>query len=617
MAPSRLMLLGAGAVFAGMGLLVAGDLTWLLPGWIRDHAVDWTVAAIAAGYLAVGSWVGRRGASARSPRLVRGLDRVDAFSWWALRRGLVAGFAGLGIVWLATWLPHYLQWPWNRDTDNFAVLAMGWDGGTRPYSDVRGYNFPGHIYLHWILGKLFGWGRPWTWFAVDAAALLVFVGVLFVWARRRLRSPLAGSAAILLVLGYYFDQHFEAVAQRDWHAAMGSALGVLALETWPGRRGRWLSALLVAGAFTIRPHVVLFLPALASAAAGGGDGWRRASARVLEWGGAFGLFVAVGFAPLAIAGALDDLVRSLRVAAYGGPYSTFTLDRAAAILGEELRQPSTAALLLALALLSVRSRRDPLSSTARTWLLAVVGGLLYRPLHPVDHYYVTMPTALVSSTAWAIPLAWCVRAATETPIGRRWPLVGLLAISLLGRDISSIAPRWFPHNCDVRGSLGAIRAAVRGEPPPLPPGAWVWYGDVKRQDFCTWDGYNQLLRYVRETTGPGTNVANVLKNPPFPPVNGPAGRRSPFRAESGIAWMWLVRQDLDEAFARELKEAGADSIVVWVPEEIDSQPRLPLKRLSRVILDEYAPEARFDLIEVWRRKPAGAAKPRATAVGDR
>ncbi len=610
MASRRLIALGAGIAFVVLAGILAIDLVRFLPDWVRARAVECAFASVAAGYLAVGLWVGGRGIDARSSPLGDGLDRVDRAAWWALRRGLPLGMAGLGVAWLATWLPHYLQWPWSRDAEAFAVIAQGWDAGELPYRDVRGYNFPGQIYLHWLLGKLFGWGRTWTLYAADAGALLVYVGVLLAWARRRLRSSLAGMAACLIVLALYLDLHFEAVGERDWHAPLGAALGVLTLETWPGRRGRWLSALLVAVAFVIRPHAVLFLPALALAATDSGvgvGGWRRLTARVLEWGCAFALFVGLGFAPLVFAGVLDDLVRGLRVASYGGPYSTFTLDRGVAILSEELRRPTTAALLIALVGLSLRSKRDPLTAPARTWLLVVAGTLLYRPLHPVDHNYLTLPLALTCATAWAIPFAWCERVATQTPAGRRRPLLGLLAVLLLLYETSPIAPRWFPWNCGVGASLGAIRAAVRGEPPPVPPGAWIWYGPSKRQPYYTWEGYSQLLRYVRETTGPETIVANVLKNPPFPTVNGPTGRRSPFRAETGVAWVWLVREDMDETFARELEEAGADSIVVWAPKEDTGHPRLQLDRLKRVILEKYVPEARFGLIEVWRRKPAGVA----------
>jgi hypothetical protein len=125
------------------------------------------------------------------------------------------------------------------------------------------------------------------------------------------------------------------------------------------------------------------------------------------------------------------------------------------------------------------------------------------------------------------------------------------------------------------------------------------------------------LRYVQTTTGPETIVANVLKNPPFPAVNGPTGRRSPFQVESGIAWVWLVNQDLDAEFARELEQAGDDSIVVWAPGETSPIPRLELKPLTRVIRDDYEPEARFGLIEVWRRKPRTSAPARIQFKEDR
>ena len=326
--------------------------------------------------------------------------------------------------------------------------------------------------------------------------------------------------------------------------------------------------------------------------------------RLLEWACAFGVFVAAGFAPLVMAGVLDDLVRGLRVASYGGPYSTLTPARGIAILLGEIREPRTAALLAALTCLSVRSIGGSLTATARTWLLAVAGALVYRPLHPVDHNYLRMPLALIGSTAWAVPIAWCIRASTANLRNHRRAFVGLLMILLL---LFEALPRWMPYNCSFRGSLDAIRAAAGSGWPDVPPGAWIWYGD-NRQPFYTWDAYHRLLRYVREKTGRETIVANVLKNSPFPAVNGPTGRRTPFHAETGVAWSWLVDQDLDEEFARDLEHAGQDSIVVWSPEESAPNRRLELKRLTQVILDEYEPEARFGRIEVWRRKPRTTAE---------
>ena len=66
--------------------------------------------------------------------------------------------------------------------------------------------------------------------------------------------------------------------------------------------------------------------------------------------------------------------------------------------------------------------------------------------------------------------------------------------------------------------------------------------------------------------------------------------------------MWLVAEDLDESFARELEQLGCDSIVVWSTAEIDNQPRLPLRRLTEVIVDRYEPEISFGTFDVWRRK---------------
>ncbi len=117
----------------------------------------------------------------------------------------------------------------------------------------------------------------------------------------------------------------------------------------------------------------------------------------------------------------------------------------------------------------------------------------------------------------------------------------------------------------------------------------------------SWDGYCRLLKYVREKTGPETIVANVLKAYPFPAVNGATGRRSPFRVESGVAWMYVVAEDLDGSFARDLERLGRNSIVVWSPAEIADERRLPLERLTAVIKHRYAPEARFGRFEVWRR----------------
>jgi hypothetical protein len=623
----RVIALGALTALVLLGLSLVPDLLRLLPWWIRRHSIEWTAVTLLTGYsLARALRKFRHGTAPWVDRLAWALDRVEAVSGILLERWLAVGFVGLSTLCLLTWIPHYLYWPWCRDADTYAQMAQEWDSGVLPYRDIRALNFPGHIYLHWILGKVFGWGHTGLFYALDATALLFLGAVVIAWSRRRLGHSLPGTAAYLIFLAYYLDISFENVAERDWHSPLCTTLGLLLLEAWPGRRTRWLSALLAALAFTIRPNVVLFLPALLVAAMTGDVATRGAlaadAARItpkrtilpaLEWICAFGIFAAVGFAPLLLSGVLDDFVRGLGILRRGGPYSDATSARSLSILWEELRQPKTWALGIGLMLLSVLSRDRDLKLMARTWLLALTGALVYRPIHPLDHAYLQTPLALVGAVAWAIPIAWVVRAATaERRIGSLL-LPGVLGILLI---VYESIPMQIPSKCSVGVSIDSIRAAATGGWPVLPPGAWIWYSPTR--SVYSWDGYCRLLKYIREKTGPQTIVANVLKNHPFPSVNGATGRRSPFRVESGVPWMWVVAEDLDETFAREVEGLGCDSIVVWSPDEIDEQRRLPLRRLTSVVMDRYAPEARFGRFEVWRRKcstPEDAGRPAGPTPG--
>jgi hypothetical protein len=610
----RAIALGALTALILLALYLTPDLLRvLLPSWMIRHPIEWTAAAFLAGYSA--AWrltKSRHGSVPWVARLARVLHLGNAVSGKLLQRWLAVGFAGLSTLCLLAWIPHYLYWPWCRDADTYALVAQEWDSGVLPYRDIRAFNFPGHIYLHWILGKLFGWGHTGLFYALDATALLFLGAVVMAWSRRRLGLSLPGTAVYLFFLAYYLDISFMDVAQRDWHAPLCTTLGLLMLEAWPGRCTRWLSALLAAIAFTIRPNVVLFLPALLVAATSGDVTTRGAlpadSARItarrtillaLEWIAVFTIFAAVAFAPLLLSGLLDDLVRELAILRPGGSHSDATTARSVAILWEELRQPKTWALGISLLLLSSASRDRDLKLMARTWLLALTGALIYRPIHPLDHGYLRTALALVGAVAWAVPIAWIIRAATAEWRMRSMLLPAVLGILLI---VYEEIPMQIPGNCSVRVTIDSIRAAATGGWPALPPGAWIWYSP-KRSSY-NWDAYCRLLKYIREKTGPKTIVANVLKNPPFPSANGATGRRSPFRVESGVPWMAVVAEDLDETFAGELERLGCDSIVVWSPAEIDKHPVLPLKRLTSVIVDRYEPEARFGVFEVWRRKCA-------------
>ncbi len=546
----RLVALGSLTALVLFGFYLLPDLLRFLPLWIRKDPIEWTALAILAGYFLAWTLATFRPGSARwTDWLARALDHVDAISGTLLRRWLAVGFAGISTLWLVTWLPHYLYWPWCRDADTYAQMAQEWDCGVLPYRDIRAFNFPGHIYLHWILGKLFGWGHTGLFYALDATALLLFGAVVIAWSRRRLGLALPGTAAYLIFLAYYLAIDFQSVAERDWHSPLCAILGLLLLEVWPGRLSRWLSALLAAVAFTIRPNVVLFFPALLAAVTSGDVATRsalpaditrvtpkRTILPALEWICVFGVLTLVGFAPLLLDGVLGDLIRGLGILRRGGPYSDATSARSVRILLEELSQPRTWALAISLLSLAVKSPDRAMKTMARTWLLALTGALVYRPIHPQDHAYLSTPLALVGAVAWAIPIAWVVRAVTGERRMRFALFPGVIGILLIVYD--SI-PANYAGNCSLRVSIDSIRAAVRGGWPESPPGARSWYDSGRSQ--YSWDGYCRVLKYLREKTGPETIVANVLKNPPFPGVNGTTGRRSPFRVESGVAWMWVGR----------------------------------------------------------------------------
>jgi hypothetical protein len=603
--------------------LVTGTRLW--PQWLRGHAVESIAAVLLAGYFLAWSLVrfgNPRHFAVR--RLARVLDRIDVASVRVLDRGFLTAFAALAALWLCTWLPHYLYWPWCRDVDTFAVMAQAWATGERPYRDIRAFNFPGHIYLHWILGKLFGWGHPGAFYAVDAAILLTLGISALAWSRRCSGRLLPGMASYLIFLGYYLGAHFEIVAERDWHASLCSVWAIFALQGWPGRRARFVSALLAAAAFTIRPQVVLFLPALALAAMNSDhpaavdqapcdarSGLNRRAKLLLEWLGLLLCCLLAGFAPILVSGLIGDMIQGLRIVAYGGPYSDATPARRLAMLIDEVRDLRTLGLLISLVALTALSRCRALRVMARAWLIALLGALLYRPLSPVAHNYLKTPLELVRALAWSIPMIWIIREAAEK---RRFGFGSFPAVLMLALIVYEGLPALFPHNCSVRASLDSIVAAVRRGWPKLPPGAQVWYSPRIQNNYA-WGGYCHLLDYVRAKTGPETIVANVLRQPPFPSVNGPTGRRSPFHVESGIAWMYVVNQDLESQFVRELENSGCDSVVVWSPAEDQRYLRLPLARLTEVIRRHYRPEARFGKIEVWRRNCAAEGQRAVARLG--
>ncbi len=227
----------------------------------------------------------------------------------------------------------------------------------------------------------------------------------------------------------------------------------------------------------------------------------------------------------------------------------------------------------------------------RPWLVALVLALMYKPPHPVPHAYLEHPLRLVL----AVNLALLVHLVLEVrrPVG--WVSVGALA-AILGMILTP-----WPRFARLDANVTAIETLRRGVVPvDVPPGAVARFPPVWRDASYSWDDYRAVLTYLRRHTGPETRVANVLKNPPFPPVNGPVGRISPFPAEAGMPFLWQVGPRMERRFARALKETP-DTVVVWVPGETSFDPSFRTPNIDRTIRRLYRPEARFGAIEVWRR----------------
>ncbi len=431
--------------------------------------------------------------------------------------------------------------------------------------------------------------------------MLIILGLtLAAWSRRCLGHRLPGATAYLIFLMFYLNLDFASVAERDWHATLCIVLGLLVLEAWPGRASRVISALLTALSLAIRPHVVLFLPALWSAVGEGADrkvaspiepGAHNVSVRYLvEWSLVFVAFVAIVFAPLWIAGIAGDLARGLKVVAVGGPYNRNNPATIVRVFMTQLGEPATL-IQIGLLVLTLVACRAESRHRAATWALALTAAMFYSPFHPAQHFYLIFPVMLVGSVSLAIPIGWIMERASIAPTLR---VIALLVV------FSEMRPK-VPRFCDPVASVAAIHSLASGDMLPAwrPPGSGNWYNSEYARAY-DWKDYRRVLIHLRQTTGPATLVANVLKEPPFPAINGPVGRLCPFRAESGLCWMYLVDIDLEPEFVAEL-ERSADSVVVWSPTVPPTLHRLELDRLTDVILRHYQPEVRFGRIEVWRR----------------
>jgi hypothetical protein len=508
-----------------------------------------------------------------------------------LLRYLPAALAGLCLIRLALWVPHYLTWPWWGDHDVFATMAQAWDAGLLPYRDLFGNNFPGTIYLFWVVGRVAGWGNTAAFYALDVLLLLLLGGVVLAWSRRRFGRVLPGLVGCVTLLSYYLTLDFSLAAQRDWHGPLFAVAGMLVAQAWPGRAGRLLSAVLLAFGLVIRPQAVLLLPAwmlaIDEGARPSGRPWSESAGAVFQAGLALAVALGLLLAPLAWEGLLGDFLRGVRAVAYAGGYNQVTPRSFAYQFARQLNAPWVAAVPVAAACLAWAEGATWRRMTL-TWVVALLGVLFYLPLSPIPRPYLYHPLHLVWAINAAVLANLVIESSPSTP-GLR--LAALILI--LGMNASA-----WPTFCAPVASVRALAAWRRGVPTTAtPPGYQHPYGPSVI--LPPWADYRDALEYLRRETSPGTRVANALKGIA---ITAPAARLPAFPAESAT-WLFVVRPGDEGRFARALEESR-DSVVVWAPGDEGPESIRRFKELDSAIRRLYRPAARFGAIEIWRRRPA-------------
>ena len=513
-------------------------------------------------------------------------DGIDALSGRLIGHPASIALAVLCIGQWAFWAPNYMTWPMWADHDVFASAARAWDAGVLPYRDFRCNNFPGTIYAYRILGRLFPDRVAAAFFGFDAA-LVAGLGLLCAaWSRRVFGRMLPGLIGFALWQGYVQSLDYTQSAQRDWHAPGLMIAAILVAQAWRRRLALWASAGLAAAAFSIRPQVILLMPALLLAVGPGRRLDRRALGRFGEWGLAFGAFSTGLVLPLVQDGILDDFVRALRALRPGAGYASLGPMSFVSEFAQQL-MPLRLVAVAAAVLLFWSGTGHAVRRIASVWCAAFAGILLYRPLSPTPHEYLMHPITLVACLGGAVVAAMIL---DHEGLRASLRLAVLCLVIGLGVAVK-------PAFCNPPGSLEAFRHLRKGaEPGPRPTG-YFHNPRVAASGRYEWEDYRNLLAHLRALPAK-TRVANALKYTPA--INGPTGRLSPFPAES-LAWLTVVKRDEEADFAKALRDA-TDSVVVWAPAEL-REPRLkPLPIITAAIRDCYERDRAFGDIEVWRRK---------------
>ena len=491
-----------------------------------------------------------------------------------------------------TWLPSFLTWPWQNDSEHFAMLAQLWNSGKLPYRDMFSTQFPGEIYIHYLLGKVFGWRNTVAYYAFDATLVIAFGILLLAWGRRRMGSLLPGLIGYSTFLLYYVSQNSWVAGQRDWHSAFLAMCSLLLLGLGSGRTIGFVSALSFGLALTVRPQVILLLPAVLLALRGSvqarGGSWKQILMAFAGWGVVAGVVTALGFLPLAWAGILGDFLACLR-ALVQPPYNATSPGEFLVRLSPQ-KQPAVLLTITALILLLWDGNAGPNRRNALIVLAALAGVVFYGAISPIRIAYHTIPQVAVA----ALGVVYFVTQLLQFG-GRQTRLtVAAAALTFLffGASAKPLSFKALRPGTETYGLTTAMRVLRNGEMPTLPPlGYFSEY---------PWADHRALMEHLRRHTTPDTQIANLLINHSSA-VASEIPRLPSLPVDSNCLSMYRI-PSLVERNRAALENSPSSCVVVWDPASLSARSA-EFSPLIEAVRRLFQPEARFGAFEVWRRKP--------------
>ena len=524
------------------------------------------------------------------------LEKTPLFSAHVLNTGLPILLGVITLIYFLTWFPHYLFWPWWMDQEHFAISALSWENGIRPYRDLIDFNFPFPIYFNWMVGKMFGWGRPMATNAIDGMVLAGMTIFLCWWSRRKFRHITPGLLGAFFVVFHYCSLDYSRVMQRDWHVVCLAIISICLLQLKPFSYQIPLVALFMAIACNIRPYAVLAMPAIAWAILFNPElTIKIRSQNAIKINLLFFLFTIMLWMPLVMHGMMDDFLRTFIIELKKGGYKTNENTTIPQLLFLQLNRNITFSAFFALifALFLTRKEKFQLYETT-TWLMAFIFFLFYMPLCPVRHVYTEIPFEMVAAVCLGYAGGLILHHSNSYPTFKVCFIVfWALAYFQLWPKYSQFGP--------TGDALTAIYhwRGLKEPPPGVGNNFGVTAGSAASYD---WMDYQNVLRFVRKSTAKSTYVVNFLRAVPFPAINGSTGRLTAYPCAEGIMWLRGVPGSSEADFAKALKKPER-CVVVWHDrgERNPIENKFPL--IEKTIREHYTPLIRIGDIDIWAKNP--------------